>query len=977
MDETYKVIKKVIDASSLEDAGDILYGPEGKDLSNQYYIDSIISSLIKKKDIIIKQDNLDSKKLTFDLVFVNDLWFCIFIAEHIRSEIDKIERELNAKRDEIDKESAELAERCRNPETRPSNREKNREKRRIGDKRKENNRKLRKLNQVKIRFFSLKENESAERAWKIGFNPEIDEYGYEDLTRAKEDIKAIHILRNAIQHGSAKNTVIIDNGFEINIPLEYIEAFNKGVVLVTKENNTIVNKANEIFDHVHLLFFDKMLEKTKSNESLNYIANPDYTNFLLEQVNYEYDELHKFNALIFVHESAVRYFVEHGMSLDYINQRKKIDDDLFWKNPEDTVMLYELGIDVVKLNNAGFKYIKNTLELHREGIDVSQLGELAFKYPYKTKYLFDNGIDVKNLNEGVHHCDTVIEFSKKGIDVTQLHKSAFKMPKETIRLFTLGIDVRNLNISYHQGIEKLHNAGIDVHRMKALSISVADGVIKLFKSGLDVYRLEYNDFIHSSAILKILEANKSLTNKIDIYKLSYKFSNAFVNPEKVIEMAKKGIDVNNLDFKSFEKPDETIKLYDAGIDVTKLPTRAITFADEIIKLYKAGVDVYYDYPAVNIYECTDSAIAFHNLGIDLHYLEEYVLENPALTYVFHNAGIDVSRINQEYYNYPQYAMTLIDEGIDISKLSSWALVYLNETIEMFHSGVNIYKLDKSAFKHSKKMIKMTQAGIDVTRINVRTMNAEDYDEVDEMINAFNLAKEKGFDMNKLPGRIKWSLKNINNIQKVLELTNYDYENLELYPMAFFTCDASKIEELYKTYHANILQSIFGVNNPKLIATLIYCGSVLKNYKSDERDYDIVDLDSLDVIRAGLIDTPRYIKNTARKSFSQRDYLKQFCVDEEGNLLTDEDNEKEIKKQILSRLRNAFAHNRFKPVKDDNGNTIVNKIYIYDKYPESNKTNFDMIIDIEELIEIIHGIERDLNKKSEEYEEEAEKSMTHI
>ena len=64
----------------------------------------------------------------------------------------------------------------------------------------------------------------------------------------------------------------------------------------------------------------------------------------------------------------------------------------------------------------------------------------------------------------------------------------------------------------------------------------------------------------------------------------------------------------------------------------------------------------------------------------------------------------------------------------------------------------------------------------------------------------------------------------------------------------------------------------------------------------------------------------------------------------------------MKKNLLRKLRNSSAHFRFKPVKDKNGNIVPNKVYLYDKFEESDSNNFNIIIDIEELIRITRKVE---------------------
>ena len=90
------------------------------------------------------------------------------------------------------------------------------------------------------------------------------------------------------------------------------------------------------------------------------------------------------------------------------------------------------------------------------------------------------------------------------------------------------------------------------------------------------------------------------------------------------------------------------------------------------------------------------------------------------------------------------------------------------------------------------------------------------------------------------------------------------------------------------------------------------------------------------------------------------YLKRFLIDENQQMR----DSNEIKKYILDKFRNACTHFRFKPVLDKNGNVVEDKVYIYDKYDESNETNFDFIIDIKDFVEITRQVENGLLQKKD-------------
>ena len=108
---------------------------------------------------------------------------------------------------------------------------------------------------------------------------------------------------------------------------------------------------------------------------------------------------------------------------------------------------------------------------------------------------------------------------------------------------------------------------------------------------------------------------------------------------------------------------------------------------------------------------------------------------------------------------------------------------------------------------------------------------------------------------------------------------------------------------------------------------------------------------------GATDTFQFKNNITDVEMDSKTYLDQFVVDYNGN----NRNSKSIKNNILDKLRNSTCHFRFKLVKDKNGNIVEDKIYIYDKFDDTNETNFNMILDIRDLVEIARRIELGLEK----------------
>ena len=170
------------------------------------------------------------------------------------------------------------------------------------------------------------------------------------------------------------------------------------------------------------------------------------------------------------------------------------------------------------------------------------------------------------------------------------------------------------------------------------------------------------------------------------------------------------------------------------------------------------------------------------------------------------------------------------------------------------------------------------------------------------------------------------------------------------------------------HNYNLCKSIFGINNAKIISALIYGNFVFSQYQKENQDDVLIDIDSTSIIHAGFNTSIMYKNNINISEWNQETYLKRFLIDGDFSDNIDEivlRDSNEIKKYILDKFRNACAHFRFKPVLDKNGNVVEGKIYIYDKYDESNETNFDFIIDIKDFVEITRQVEKGLLQKKNE------------
>lgn len=203
----------------------------------------------------------------------------------------------------------------------------------------------------------------------------------------------------------------------------------------------------------------------------------------------------------------------------------------------------------------------------------------------------------------------------------------------------------------------------------------------------------------------------------------------------------------------------------------------------------------------------------------------------------------------------------------------------------------------------------------------------------------------------------------NNFKRNVDilLSKFDAYKLIEYPPEILYSDELVFNYLFENYNNNLCKSIFGIDNPKIVGTLMYMNSVLSYYNDKVVDVNSIDINPYSVIHAAFNDAIKYLNNIAedKRMKTQEEYLEQFTYDTRKN---DVRNEEELKKYILTKLRNSSAHFRFKVVKDEKGNVIEDKIHLYDEYNDGTN-NFNIIMDLKDLMQIIRQIELGIVKEN--------------
>ena len=652
-------------------------------------------------------------------------------------------------------------------------------------------------------------------------------------------------------------------------------------------------------------------------ERTNTISSP-----LLEALGYDVKEV---ESLFYnVKPSYLSYLLEkvdynydklYRMNINIFNNEKSfkyfIDNNInlecinsfneaAFENPKLAVELYNKGVDLHTLSSAAYENYEVACELIKNGININKISDGAFYNKNAALLFFKKGIDLTKLpNSAFYNVGSTLVFRKLGNDIYNLPHCCYEFPKLTMELLDRGISVD------------------EISKLPYIAFELTDSTINLCKNGIDVTKVGYFAFEFSENVLKLKR------NSVDVHRIS---SQAFMDPDVVFNLINDDIDVYKLPDSAFKHVEEIYKLRNYGIDIYNLSEEAFFSAEETIELYQNKIDI--------------------------NKLSWQAFSDVKKTIELYNKGIDIYNLSKEALFRADETIKLYQHGIDVNKLPERAFIWAEETLKLHKHKINVYKLPDEAFRDSDKTLKLYNSGIDI--YNLPEISFFD---CNKTISIF----QHGIDLYKLPNKCFHYNSKINNIKHLLDLTDNNYEKLNELPEEFFECELSLVDEMYRIYNENVAKSIFGINNPKLIATMVYCDSILKNYQKENADYDLIDFTPFQLICSCYNDTMKYKNNITDLDMDRSMYLNQFVMDENG----DERSIDSLKNNILNKMRNSICHFRFKPVKDEDGNVVEDKVYLYDKFDNSEENNFNLIIDINKLVDITNQIELSLENKNME------------
>ena len=992
----YNLVNSIVTSQSEEDAKELLMGSNILLLNNKEYYNAIISNFIQKKETIIKKEN---GKIVFDLNNTTDIWNIIFISEYIK-ENDILYKTYNNLLLEIVNIEGQLLVIKNKHKTAKSKEE-----------HAAINTEYQNLNNV----LSAKKNQRDSMSgvietfyrtdWieLVNTNSKIEQM--QEINVLKQAINIIHKVRNSLEHDNIDIDKIIEldnDNFKISIPIEYLDGFNKGKIIANDEDRVIVERTNLIA----LPLLSELNCNIDSLQSIFYNIEPDFLSLLLEKYNYNIKDIYKLSRGILKNSQKTKELLNKGIDIELIEKIPYMVADSFTSTQEIIDMINYLTKEnmldkIGKITPYAFKnadildiYLKNGIDLDiinsfEWGAFVNPL--YAISLLEKVNILKENGINFSKL---------IKRFSNK----RDVNRIPFDYAKEIIR-FTNRLKENNIPIEvlYDENLlkEELFENSENFKKMYMEDDVFIPLIRPVFWFAIST---DGKSFDPNNWIVDELTKNGIKHNEIGIYGQNF---------EKL-----KTVLINNNLYPMSEDNNNTyiaLELLRVMEYLDKEGTfyENVSIFDNISYLVKNGVNIeIIDSMSIDAIVNAKQTLFFIQQGIRYDEIAKipasgYRYPKETITFIKFLKENDLSLeiVNDDLFLYPLNSINLLksipkDKMHIVRSLSELSISNIDETIEIINTlteyNINFDNISMNFIDGAESSISLIK-WLEEKKYNIRVLEKlpacaffrfNEMDQLQNILKYFEQSWKKyenlpdngksyleqteevievlfnnGYTVDKeIPTKI-FSVPNVKdqNIEYLLKLVNYEYKKLDEFPDEFYTCNYEILEHMCKNYNYNLCKSIFGLDNPKLIATLIYGNSVFSQYQKQNQDDLLIDIDPITIIHAGFNTSMMYKNSINVSDWNQETYLARFINDENQQ---PRDNI-EMKRYILDKFRNAFAHFRFKPVIDNNGEIVTDKIHIYDKYDESNDTNFDIILDIKDFVEITRQVEKGLLQKKDE------------
>lgn len=934
----FDLTESIVNISNEEEARNKLLDSNVLLLNNQEYYKTIISSFIQKKESIIRKEN---NKLVFDLNNTDDIWNIVFIGEYIKEndilyktynkllvKINEIECALSLIKDKHKTATSQEVHKLINEEYQKVNNELNTYKNQINN-----------MKSVIDSFYNtdwVNLNNS---------NESID--SRKETAVLKQAINIIHKVRNSFEHDnpSIDSNIHINNDyFNFSIPIEYLDGFNKGRIIANNKDDVIVEKTNLIT----LPLLEELNCDINDIQSLFYNLDPELLSMLLKETNYNVKDIFRLSkGVLFEHGPRTKEILKAGFGFDII---EKISYVVSWDLFLSTEQIIDT-LNYLKVNNLLDKYIltnpnvyKNVqaLDLYiKNGIELEVLNidniyfydniDNAYRFIEIKNRLEQNGISfnrlVKRFSEQKYAVNNIFETSEQIIEVKHyldennipsevlydekiLIEEFFKNPEKFKKIinssnantFIIRPIIWYTNIPGKESTEindwivnYLKNYGIDSKLIGIQNESFESLKTHLIERKLYPYKEEFKELYIILEYLRIMNYSekygKNTDDNILIYKGVSELFNADFSIEDIEKLSISAITnyqtfiyfknnnipmdlINRSQFFILERPQEVVELF-------------IYLKDNNIPISSIKYDIWhYPYSVIKFFESIpkDKFDVINNLSNALIFDTENTIKN--INYLINN-NIDVLKIPR----------SLIEGGDNTIKFIEW-FKNNNYDLKIIEKIPNIAFIgfskknaigpDYIFYEELKKLkeLESTEYGLLIVKSIIEIFIKNGY-------KSNEIMPKKVFSI----GQFKKE-----NIEYLLKLVNFDFKKLDEFPVEFYTCDYELLDTMCKKYNYNLCKSIFGLDNPKIIMSLIYGNSVYSQYQKELDDNSLVDIDPMTIIHAGFNTTMYYKNNIKNNDFNEELYLKQFMYDENNQKRSNED----LKKYVLDKLRNSLA-----------------------------------------------------------------------
>lgn len=941
MGNLYELVNEILNEPSLDLARQRLYGINGLDINSNEYYENIVSHFVKKKDLILSKVD---KNINYDLDNdIQDIWDIIFISQYVykqwTQEQEKLRKEL-----------------YRLKSIKPSTVD-------IRNQIAEINNSMTHINT----YFQKLAKESELSKVKIHGLVHDEQINIEkEITELKKAILVFQKLRDSFEHRNAnlKLGKLIEinnkkNFFKVVIPSDYIEGFNRGRIIVKEEDKKIQETADLItypilkalqFDPKRLNSFFYNVSPVVMTKLINYCDNDIHRLYKLpveifSKEEYVIDVMFKYakKGMFSLEQLSILpspafcsvtdktetfdcelldYFFEKNISTKYISQMTQLD----WFNSREIINF----IDYI---------INNNLDMEKLFFSENRYSILKNKEQFKSIYEY-----FKNNNINENHIYEINSFENSDGIINALNYA------------------KNNSIELEKIFEILKSN--DIYKVNAERLAVLSQYLKNNNISMDLLPNLYikTDFISEDEnvnqfLIDIKDYNVCMD---DLLKVD---NNGFFNHTVLMELLKNSDELNISIKEISEFPDIMFRNYDN----TKYFLQFIRkLGIELEDAYNLPLSEMWDNleESLNFYQRIREKYSYDILSVLPNDIFFYPESFEKLTDYFEKNNISIYDICKYVEN---------DKKKDEQRFatSMWLSSFVKEdsVIKVFEVAKNydisldtLMKLPNwvSSDKRIESIIKLFENAknnnVDVAMIADEMYR--NYVSSPQIIDYFS-QKEINLDMSKLPKKLMNCKLNFDNIEILLKRVDMNYERLDEFPNEFFSCETELLDEMLTNYNINICKSIFGIDNPKIVASLIYINSVLSNIDRTT-NFENISIDSMRFIHSSYNDSIKYIGvNNIGIEFGQEEYLQQFVIDDKTGEQRELSN---MKKYIINKLRNSIAHFRFKVVKDHNNNVIDDKIYLYDEYNDGTK-NFNIVMNLNDLISIIRKLEIEMNLNS--------------